>query len=80
MAEIHGDFRARCAHPTPGAHTHANVRLVGEIALGCQFHLRHSDLDGDKLTLLSELSLPEGRTVHSSLVWVRAGRAGSQVA
>ncbi|WP_176358380.1 lipocalin-like domain-containing protein [Mycobacterium persicum] len=45
-----------------------------------QFHLRHSDLDGDKLTLSSELTLPDGRTVYSSLVWKRAERAGSQVA
>lgn len=45
-----------------------------------QFHLRHSDLDGDKLTLSSELTFPDGRTVYSSLVWKRAERAGSQVA
>ncbi|UGT93793.1 hypothetical protein [Mycobacterium ostraviense] len=45
-----------------------------------QFHLRHSDLDGDKLTLSSELTLPDGRRVYSSLVWTRAEQAGSQVA
>ena len=45
-----------------------------------QFHLRHSDLDGDTLHLSAELALADGRTVYSSLVWVRAGRAGSQVA
>lgn len=45
-----------------------------------QFHLRHSDLDGDKLTLSSELTLPDGRTVYSSLVWKRAEQAGWRVA
>ncbi|MCV7200351.1 lipocalin-like domain-containing protein [Mycobacterium angelicum] len=44
-----------------------------------QFHLRHSDLDGDRLTLSSELTLPDGRTVHSSLLWVRAAVEGGRV-
>jgi hypothetical protein len=45
-----------------------------------QFHLRHSDLDGDELRLSAETPLPNGGTVYSSLVWSRAGKAGSQVA
>ena len=45
-----------------------------------QFHLRHSDLDGDRLTLSSELTLPDGRTVYSSLLWERASATDSQVA
>jgi hypothetical protein len=44
------------------------------------FHLRHSDLEGEQLTLSSELTLPDGGTVYSSLLWTRAGRAGSQAA
>ena len=38
-----------------------------------QFHLRHSDLDGDELRLSAETPLPNGGTVYSSLVWARAG-------
>jgi hypothetical protein len=34
-----------------------------------QFHLRHSDLDGDRLNLSAELPLADGGTVYSSLVW-----------
>jgi hypothetical protein len=45
-----------------------------------KLHLRHSDLDGDHLTLSSELPLSDGRTVYSSLLWTRAGRAGAQAA
>jgi len=45
-----------------------------------QFHLRHSDLDGDQLTLSSELTLPDGRTVYSSLLWRRASAGDAQVA
>ncbi|PJE14384.1 MAG: hypothetical protein CK429_12340 [Mycobacterium sp.] len=45
-----------------------------------QFHLRHSDLDGDRLTLSSELTLPDGRTVYSALLWERAAAADAQVA
>ncbi len=45
-----------------------------------QFHLRQSDLDGDRLTLSSELTLPDGRTVYSSLLWARAAQALWQVA
>ncbi len=44
------------------------------------FHLRHSDLDGDELRLSAETPLPDGGTLYSALLWVRAGRAGSQVA
>ncbi len=40
-----------------------------------KLHLRHSDLDGDKLTLSSELTLSDGRTVYSSLLWTRARRS-----
>ena len=45
-----------------------------------QFHLRHSDLDGDRMTLSSELTLPDGRTVYSSLLWARASATDAQVA
>ncbi len=45
-----------------------------------QFHLRHSDLDGDRLTLSSELTLPDGRSVYSSLLWARASATDAQVA
>jgi hypothetical protein len=45
-----------------------------------QFHLRHSDLNGNRLTLFSELTLPDGRTVYSSLLWERASAADAQVA
>ena len=44
------------------------------------FHLRHSDLDGDELRLSAETPLPGGGTLYSALLWVRAERAGSQVA
>ncbi len=40
-----------------------------------QFHLRHSGLNDDLLTLSSELTLPDGRTVYSSLLWSRAASA-----
>ncbi|BBX96322.1 hypothetical protein AWC15_21280 [Mycobacterium lacus] len=36
--------------------------------------------DGDRLTLSSELTPPNGRTLHSWLLWVRVGRADSQAA
>lgn len=45
-----------------------------------QFHLRHSDLDGNNLTLSAELALPDGATVYSTLLWTRAAGADSQVA
>src|ERR1700724_507905 len=43
-----------------------------------QFHLRPSDLDGDHLTLSSELPLSDGRTVYLSLLWARGGRGGAR--
>jgi hypothetical protein len=45
-----------------------------------QFHLRHSNLHGDRLTLSSELTLPDGRTVYSSLLWRRASASDPKVA
>ena len=75
-------YRAtECAHPvraTGDIRHEAKLSLVPNF-LG-QFHLRHSDLDGNKLNLSAELPLTDGRTVYPSLVWARAGQAGSQVA
>jgi hypothetical protein len=42
-----------------------------------RFHLRHSDLDGDHLTLSSEMGLADGRTVYSSLLWARASEVSA---
>jgi hypothetical protein len=59
-------------------HHHLMVSLLPNWLGSTQ--VRYTQLDGQRLTISSTTPLADGGKVWSTLVWARAGQAGSQVA